>query len=72
MCKLHRTFVVLFTLQGKKSDKEKANVSGGTGAKPKSGESSKAVDAKPSSAGRASDNASDTLFAGLADNKMLQ
>jgi len=65
--------VVLFTLQGKKSHKPKAEeAAGGSGAKQKSGEPTKAVDYKASSAGRTSENASDTLYAGLADNKMFQ
>ena len=69
---------VLFTLQSKKSRKPKAEEAGGTGAKPKSGkptdptEPTKAVDYRSSSAGRTSENASDALYAGLADNKMFQ
>ena len=77
MCIVNRTFVDLFMLQSKKSDKPDKSAKAGTGRKPekavKMAQPSNAVNATPGAGrSRASDNASDTLFAGLADNRMLQ
>jgi len=63
--------------QGDKSHKSKAGGAQG-GAKPggkssESAEPSKAVDASRGAGHqRASDNAADTMFSGLADNKMFE